>query len=100
MSPGESWVYLVDLGQWWVHKPGRLFVNASITSNGACTYSVEQALKPVAAWAAGARPDALTRLYPEGRLTYDGANARGWLALLTEWRGMAAGADGESAPLN
>ncbi len=62
--------------------------------------ALEQALKPVAAWAAGARPDALTRLYPEGRLTYDGANARGWLALLTEWRGMAEGADGESAPLN
>ncbi len=48
--------------------------------------SVDEALRPVIAWAERHAPEELARLYPEGRLTYSERSGRGWVALLRRWR--------------
>ena len=54
--------------------------------------SDEEALGPVLAWARREREGVLAELLPEGRMRMDAACARGWLALLREWRALDSAA--------
>jgi hypothetical protein len=38
LEPGSSWLFQVDLGGSWVHKPGRLFIAGAIKSDGRCQH--------------------------------------------------------------
>lgn len=48
--------------------------------------SPEDAMKPAVEWASAERPDVLRRIYPDGRMIYTEEMARGWVALLEEWK--------------
>ena len=38
LEPKEAWLFQVDLGLFWTHAPGPLYVVAGIQSNGECLY--------------------------------------------------------------
>ena len=48
--------------------------------------AMDMALKAVATWAVRERPADLGRLLPAGRFSYGSRAARGWLALLADWK--------------
>jgi len=39
LEPNEAWLFQVDLGRFWTHAPGPLYVVAAIQSNGECLYN-------------------------------------------------------------
>lgn len=38
LKPGSSWLFQVDLGRFWIHEPGRIFVAGGVASTGKCQH--------------------------------------------------------------
>lgn len=38
LEPGDAWLFQVDLGRFWTHKPGQIYVVAGMQSDGKCLH--------------------------------------------------------------